>query len=89
MGTHCGDSIPPSGASSNNEVFIIFHSDGTNIEAYAGFKMEYNPTGKQITTIQNNTEYHIDTKMQNFGYILQIRPMPKVANKRGVGLKNL
>ena len=60
MGTHCGDSIPPSGASSNNEVFIIFHSDGTNIEAYAGFKMEYNPTGKQITTIQNNTEYHIN-----------------------------
>ena len=61
MGTHCGDSIPPSGASSNNEVFIIFHSDGTNIEAYAGFKMEYNPTGKQKTPIQNNTGYYLDT----------------------------
>ena len=61
MGTYCGDSIPSSGASSNNEVFINFHSDGTNTEAKAGFKMEYNPTGKQITTIQNNTEYHIDT----------------------------
>ena len=60
---YCGDSIPPSHASSNNEVLINFHSDEGNIfgNTYGGFKMEYNPTGKQITTIQNNTEYHIDT----------------------------
>ena len=60
MGTYCGDSIPPSHASSNNEVLIHFYSDDYNlIEArFNGFKLEYNPTGKQITTIQNNTEYY-------------------------------
>ena len=61
MGMYCGDSIPPSHASSNNEVLINFHSDQGNSFSitYGGFKMEYNPTGKQITSIQNNTEYHI------------------------------
>ena len=59
MGKYCGDSIPPNHASLNNEVLIHFHSDVINMEAEAGFKMEYNPTGKQITTFQNNTEYHI------------------------------
>ena len=58
MGNYCGDSIPPSQVSSINEILIHFHSDWSGTES--GFKMEYNPTGKQITTIQNNTEYHIN-----------------------------
>ena len=49
MGKYCGDSIPPSHTSSNNEVLIHFYSDGMNMEAEAGFKMEYNSRGKQIT----------------------------------------
>ena len=46
MGKYCGDSIPPNHASLNNEVLIHFHSDVINMEAEAGFKMEYNPIGK-------------------------------------------
>ena len=57
IGTFCGTSIPPSQVSSSNEILINFHSDWAGRES--GFKMEYNPTGKQITKIQNNTEYHI------------------------------
>ena len=57
IGTFCGTSIPPSQVSSINEILINFHSDWAGRES--GFKMEYNPTGKQITKIQNNTEYHI------------------------------
>ena len=53
MGQYCGDSIPPSHVSSSNEVLIQFHSDQYTVGA--GFKMEYNPTGK--TSIQNNTEH--------------------------------
>ena len=59
LGKYCGNFIPSSSVSSNNEVLIHFHSDVINMEAEAGFKMEYNPIGKQITTFQNNTEYHI------------------------------
>ena len=58
MGKYCGDSIPPSHVSSSNEILIHFQSDGMVREA--GFQMEYNPTGKQNTSIQNNTEYHRD-----------------------------
>ena len=57
MGKYCGDSIPPSHVSSNNEVLIYLQSDSTVTEV--GFNMEYNPTGKQNTPIQNNTEYYI------------------------------
>ena len=56
MGKYCGESIPPSHVSSNNEVLIQFQSDGSVTEA--GFKMEYNPLGN--TSIQNNTEYYGD-----------------------------
>ena len=55
MGKYCGDSIPPSHVSSSNEILIHFQSDGS--ATGAGFKMEYNPTGKQNTPIQNNTEH--------------------------------
>ena len=54
MGKYCGDSIPPSHVSSNNEVLIHFQSDGSATRA--GFKMEYNPIGKThqfITTLNN------------------------------------
>ena len=54
IGKYCGSSIPPSHASSSNDILIDFHSDGTATRA--GFKIEYNPTGKQITTLQDNTE---------------------------------
>ena len=58
MGKYCDNSIPPSHVSSSNEVLIEFQSDG--YATYGGFQMEYNPTGKQSTSIQNNTEYHRD-----------------------------
>ena len=75
---YCGDSIPPSHASSNNEVLINFHSDQGNSfgNTYGGFKMEYNPTGKQITSIQNNTEYYEDYYREIWEYYL---PGPIVA----------
>ena len=57
MGMYCGDSIPPSQVSSSNEVLIHFQSDGTGTGA--GFQVKYNPTGKQDTSILNNTGYHI------------------------------
>ena len=56
MGKYCGDSIPPSHVSSSNEMLIHFEADDDNANNN-GFKMEYNPTGKQITSIQNNTDY--------------------------------
>ena len=53
MGKYCGYSIPPSHVSSSNEVLIQFQSDeGANGILYSGFKMEYNPTGKQNTLVQ-------------------------------------
>ena len=58
MGKYCGNSIPQSQVSSSNEVLIQFQSDGS--KTYPGFKMEYNPTGKQGTSIQYKTEYHTD-----------------------------
>ena len=51
MGKYCGDSIPPSHVSSSNEMLIHFEADYHN-DNNNGFKMEYNPTGKQITSIQ-------------------------------------
>ena len=60
MGKYCGDSIPPSHVSSSNEILIHFEADYYNGNTY-GFKMEYNPTGKQKTPIQNNTGYYLDT----------------------------
>ena len=55
MGKYCGDSTPPKHVSSSNEVSIQFQSDAYVTEA--GFQMEYTPTGKQNTAIQNNPEY--------------------------------
>ena len=52
----CSDSFHPSNVASSNEVLIKFQSDESATRA--GFKMEYNPIGKQITSIQNNTEYY-------------------------------
>ena len=54
LGEYCGNSIPPSSVSSNNEVLIHFYSNGYGAEA--GFKMEYNPIGKthQFKTTLNN-----------------------------------
>ena len=51
MGNYCGFSIPPSHVSSSNEILIRFQSDEGDIDG--GFQMEYNPLGKQITSIQN------------------------------------
>ena len=56
MGKYCGASIPPSHISSSKEIMVHFetnyHPGNEN-----GFKMEYNPTGMQNTSILNNTEY--------------------------------
>ena len=54
---YCGSSIPPSHLSSSNEMLIHFQSDYS--VPGAGFKMEYNPTGKQKTLIQTNTELEL------------------------------
>ena len=57
MGKYCGGaSIPPSHISSSKEIMVHFETDNYNGNEN-GFKMEYNPTGKQNTSIQNNTEY--------------------------------
>ena len=61
MGKYCGDSIPPSHISSSKEIMVHFETDIYGNEN--GFKMEYNPTGKQNTSIQIYWRY----KMQNFG----------------------
>ena len=55
MGKYCGDSIPPSHVSSSNEIMVYFRTASWFTDLN-GFKMEYNPTGKQNTSIQNNTE---------------------------------
>ena len=65
MGMHCGDSIPPRHGSSSNVILIHFQTDGSVTNA--GFKMEYNPMGKQNTLVQNTTEWRW---IQNFGNIL-------------------
>ena len=41
---YCGDSMPLSGSSSSNHLFFHFQSD-SDITG-AGFKLEYNATGK-------------------------------------------
>ena len=58
MGKFCGASIPPSHVSSSNEILIQFQSDEYEDDIGGGFQMEYNPLGKQITSIQNSTECH-------------------------------
>ena len=50
MEKYCGDSNPPIHVSSSNEIFIHFISDHS--ETGPGFKMEYNPIGKQNILIQ-------------------------------------
>ena len=56
MGKYCGASIPPSHISSGKETTVNFRTD--NYNGYEnGFKMEYHPTGKQNTSIQNITVY--------------------------------
>ena len=57
FGKYCGNSIPPSHISSSNEMLIQFQSDGSLTEA--GFKIEYNPTCKQNTSIQFKTTLNI------------------------------
>ena len=54
IGKYCGDSIVSSHVSSSNKILIHFQSDTAVTKS--GFKMEYNPIGKQNTSIQNNTE---------------------------------
>ena len=54
MGKYCGDSIPSRTVSSSKEILVHFESDESL--THSGFKMEYNPTGKQNTSIQNNNE---------------------------------
>ena len=44
VGKYCGDLIPLSYVSSSSEISIVFQSDGS--ETRAGFRIEYNPTGK-------------------------------------------
>ena len=56
MGKYCGDSIPPSHISSSKEIMVHFETNSYNIDLN-GFKMEYHPTGKQNTSVQNHTEY--------------------------------
>ena len=56
LGKYCGNSIPPSHISSSKEIMVHFRT-ASWITGLYGFKMEYNPTGKQNTSIQNNTEY--------------------------------
>ena len=56
MGKYCGASIQPSYISSSKEIMVHFETDGYNGNEN-GFKMEYNPTGKQNTSIQNNIGY--------------------------------
>jgi hypothetical protein len=51
IGEYCGDSIPPSHVSSSNEIFIHFNADYYDDNNNNGFKMEYNPAGKQNTSI--------------------------------------
>ena len=60
IGKYCGNSIPPSYVSSSNEMLIHFQSDWGSAGSITGFKMEYNPLGKQNISIQNKTEYHGD-----------------------------
>ena len=55
MGKYCGDSIPPSHISSSKEIMVHFETASWTT-CNNGFKMEYNPTGKQNTSIQNNAE---------------------------------
>ena len=64
MGRYCGDSIPPSHISSSKEIIVHFETDYSNYNDN-GFKMEYNPTGKQNTPIQNNTKYHSQISASN------------------------
>ena len=56
MGKYCGPSIPPSHISSSKEIMVCFETNNYNGNDN-GFKMKYNPIGKQNTSIQSNTEY--------------------------------
>ena len=57
MGKYCGASIPPSHISSSKEMMVHFKTASwTNGN---GFKIEYNPIGKQNTSIQKNTEISV------------------------------
>jgi hypothetical protein len=50
MGKYCGASIPPGHTSSSNEILV--HLVVNIISEFHGFQMEYNPTGKQNTSIK-------------------------------------
>jgi hypothetical protein len=49
-----------SGAQKSGALELVVHFLSDTSSTYGGFQMEYNPTGKQNTSIQNNTDYHID-----------------------------
>ena len=54
---YCGYSIPSDHVSSSNKIFIHFHSDSSITRS--GFKMKYNPTGKQNKSILYNTYLYV------------------------------
>ena len=74
MGNYCGDSIPPSQVSSINEILIHFHSDWSGTES--GFQMEYNPTGKQNTSIDIKTHIFFAHQHQNFATLVSLFYLP-------------
>ena len=82
MGKYCGASIPPSHISSSKEIMVHFETDNFNVNDN-GFKMEYSPTGKQNTSIQNNTEYYEDycshCKYISEGYRYNIGILPTIS----------
>ena len=69
IGRYCGLSIPPNQiSSSSNEIWIHFKTDHNDVNDIR-FKMEYNPSGKQNTSIQSNSEWK---QLQNFENTLYI-----------------
>ena len=43
---YCGNAVPPSHISSNNEIYLHFYSDG--VYTTSGFKLKYSPYSKNI-----------------------------------------
>ena len=61
---YCGDSMPPSRISSSNHLFFHFHSD-SDITG-AGFKLEYNATGKNP---YNSGSWSLDSSLLGCGVL--------------------
>ena len=47
---YCGNNVPANYISSNNKIYIRFHSDG--VYTRSGFKLKYNPYSKNIFNMQ-------------------------------------